>query len=335
MQPRHFWIAAAMAGLLAVTAHGSPTPIVKGELAFSETIAFDYDRDGTPDRVQFWVEFEGQPALAETGDGEPAEETGWASYFVLDVERQERIDDWLLGFNMGGGFPVAGEKYPLSNIRIEGRTAWFDLNGSTWRLSDRGEGLDQDSIRIDTGGRVREGRFFAGNITVIPDPRIVWEPADVEANSSCNGCHRKAAISIAAAGARHAEMPCLACHAEHPLEVPGAKPQCLGCHRPHTESLSNASCSTCHSSHDFASVVYPITVPDEYCVACHQESATQLHESQTRHMGLACVICHRPDHGAVPSCTDCHGGPHPQSIMSRPDSCAQCHSGAHQTRYPR
>ena len=107
---------------------GSPSSF-HGELAFSDTIAFDYDRDGTLDKVQFWIELHGQQAIGEPGSPGARPESGSVSYFVVDVARKRRIDNWLLGLNMAGGFPVAGEPYPLVNISITERTVQFELSG--------------------------------------------------------------------------------------------------------------------------------------------------------------------------------------------------------------
>jgi hypothetical protein len=328
-------VTGAVTGLAAADTWPPPPASIRGELAFSEIIAFDYNRDGTPDRVQFWIELKGQPALGAPGQIGAQQESGSVSYFVLDVERQERINDWLLGFNMAGGFPVAGQPYPLTNIRINGRTAQFELQGSSWTITDGGDGWERDTIEIETGGRKREGKFYGGDVTVTPDPQTIWEPMDIAENRRCNRCHRDAAISMAAEGGPHAELECAACHTEHPPKAPGTFPQCLECHDPHADTMQAQSCVTCHSSHDVAVVAYGITVPDEHCATCHAEAAASLRESGTRHMGLDCVICHQSEHAAIPTCVDCHGAPHPENVMSRPDRCVRCHVGAHETRVRR
>jgi hypothetical protein len=345
-KPNSSLISSLALGLLLVATAGvasgqtwpPPPASIKGELAFSETITFDYDRDGTPDRVQFWIELQGKPATGEPGAIGAEEESGSVSYFVLDLERNERIDDWLLGFNMaggGGGFPVAGQPYPLTNIRIDGRTATFELQGSKWTITDGGDSWDKDTIEIESGGRKREGKFYGGNVTVTPDPQTVWEPVDIAENRRCNRCHEEAAISMAAEGGPHAELECAACHVEHPPKAPGTFPQCLECHYAHDDSMAAASCVSCHSSHNVDVVQYAITVPDAHCTACHQEAAATLQASGTLHMGLDCVVCHQAEHGAIPTCVYCHGAPHPENMMARPERCVRCHVGAHETKVGR
>lgn len=327
----------ALAADNASTAPAKPLspPCFSGKLAFTDAIAFDYNRDGTRDRVQFWIEIEGQPASGAPGTPGARSESGSVRYFVFDLESKRRIDNWLLGFNMAGGFPVAGQPYPLNNIRVTGRTARFELNGSVWTITDNGDSWDQDAIEIETGGRKRMGRFYGGDVTVTPDPMIVTVPADIKANRKCNQCHREAAVSIAAAGGRHSKLKCSTCHKEHPPEVETAAPQCLDCHDAHEATMDASSCVTCHSSHVVTAVQYAIKVPDGHCASCHAEAAARLEASGTRHMGLACAICHRPIHGAIPACTDCHGGPHGERVMAKPDRCVRCHNGAHETQIDR
>jgi hypothetical protein len=258
---------------------------------------------------------------------------------VLDVNSGQRINDWLLGFNMGGamagGFPVAGKEYPVTNIRITGRTAQFDLSGATWTVRDGGDGLARDDIRIETGGREREGRFYDGDVTVVPHRGVITEPVDIRENRRCNRCHEEAAVSMAADGGPHGELLCADCHVEHPPKAPGTFPQCLECHDPHDQTMAASSCVTCHSSHNVDVVEYAVTVPDEHCAACHEDSVAELQASGTRHMGLDCVICHQDEHGAIPSCTYCHSGPHSEKVMARPERCVRCHNSAHETKIGR
>jgi hypothetical protein len=302
---------------------------VSGELAFSETMVFDYDRDGTPDRVQFWIEIEGRPALGTPGSPDARPEAGSVRYFVLDVERGRRIDDWLIGFNMDGGFPAAGEPYPITHIRITGREARFDLRGATWTILDGGDSWEEDSIEVRTGERVRPGRFYGGDVRVVPDPRLEGDPLDIPENRECIGCHREAAVTIARSGGPHREFECVYCHAEHPPEAEGAVPQCAECHDRHAKDMTDASCVDCHADHDVAVLRTRVGIPDPWCTVCHEEAAATLQASRSLHAGIGCVLCHQAEHGASQSCTHCHGKPHPRHVMDRPDLCAACHKTAH------
>jgi len=369
-----------------------PPASITGQLAFSDTIIFDYNRDGTPDRVQFWIELEGLQAIGTPGEPGARAESGSVRYFVFDVERQQRIDNWLLGFNMSEGFPVAGQPYPITDISITGRTAQFKLTGSSWTIADNGDTWDKDAIVIETGGRKRQGRFYGGDVTVTPGPTAPPKPAgvpsagtpaqgeaapatpgakadsppvdnviggrprqnridggfglaaappklappmDVAANRKCNGCHAAAAMTMAGGGGAHSELACVSCHTRYHGKPEDDWPLCLNCHNSHGESITMRMCRNCHSSHDVAAIRYDLKVPDAHCTACHKKSAARLRESGTRHTGLACVICHRSNHPTMPTCVDCHSGPHAPRVMKKPDGCARCHESAHQTKVER
>ena len=374
----------------------APPASVTGQLAFSDTIVFDYNRDGTPDRVQFWIELQALQAIGTEGEPDARAESGSVSYFVFDVERQQRIDNWLLGFNMSEGFPVAGQPYPITDISITGRTARFSLTGSHWTITDNGDRWDKDSIEIETGGRKRQGRFYGGDVTVTPGPPAPPKPADLgiasapspgsamgngaqaapvppevsrpassqiggrprqnridggfglaavpprlaapidlAANRKCNKCHDAEAQTMAGGGGAHSELKCVSCHTKYHGEPEDDWPRCLKCHESHSESITMRMCSDCHSSHDVEVIRYGIKVPDAHCTACHEQSAARLHASGTRHVGLACVVCHRSNHLTVPTCVDCHSGPHATRVMKRPDRCVRCHEGAHETKVER
>jgi hypothetical protein len=305
-------------------------PSVSGELAFSETLVFDYDRDGTQNRVQFWIAFEARPA---PGEPSPEVESGSLTYYVFDLESKQRVDDWMIGFNMtmGGGFPRAGESYPLTNVRIIGKKAQFDLAGTSFTMVDGGESFKEDMIEVSDHNGVREARFYGGDVRVVPDPSAA-RPLDIEANRECNECHDDAAVAMAAGGGPHREFECTTCHPEHPPDVEGVVvPACLECHESHSEVMTAASCAECHAGHDFESVVHRVSMPDSYCASCHGDVADTLRASRSLHMGLKCVLCHQEQHSAqAKGCVFCHRGTHPQHVMESPDRCRDCHNTAHE-----
>ncbi|MCU0305717.1 MAG: cytochrome c3 family protein [Thermoanaerobaculales bacterium] len=324
-------LAAGTVGILPAQ-DGSPPaagPSVSGELAFSDAIVFDYDRDGVQERVQFWIEFEARPTPAGAG---PEVVGGSLTYYVFDLDSGQRVDDWLLGFNMtmGGGFPRAGESFPLTNVRVEGRKAQFDLRGTSFTVIDRGDSWQDDSIQVRDHNGTRDARFFGGDVRVVPDPLAV-RPLDIEANRECNECHDDAAASMAAMGGPHREFDCTTCHPEHPPDVEGVVvPACLECHDSHSEVMTAASCAGCHAGHDATRVVHTVAMPDSYCGACHDDVADTLRASRSLHMGVKCVLCHQDRHGAeAKGCDFCHRGTHPQHEMDSPARCRDCHNTAH------
>lgn len=340
MSGRSFGVASTLGALLVSATVGVLTaqdvrpaasaPSVSGELAFSETLVFDYDRDGTQNRVQFWIAFEGRPA---PGEPSPRVESGTLRYYVLDLESGQLVDNWMIGFNMtmGGGFPRAGESYPLTNVRITGKKAQFDLAGTSFTIVDGGDSFKEDTIEVSDHNGVREARFYGGDVRVIPDPSAA-RPLDIEANRECNECHDDAAASMAAVGGPHREFECATCHPEHPPDVEEAVfPACLECHEGHSEAMTAATCVECHASHDATRYAHRTTMPDSYCAPCHGDVADTIRASRSLHMGVACVLCHQTEHSAEPkSCQFCHRGTHPQHVMQSPDRCRDCHNTAHE-----
>jgi hypothetical protein len=302
-------------------------PYLWAEVAFSEVLVFDYDRNGTRDRVQFWITIEGMPAVGKPGDPGSRPESGSVSYFVVDVDRKARIKDWLMGFNMG--FPAPGEPHPITNISITGRTARFELRGATWTITDKGETWDKDTIEIKDSSGMRLGRFYGGDFRVVPESAAVTDPLAIAANAKCIECHHDAAVAIAASGGPHRELECTNCHAEHPPEKAGARPQCLTCHQAHAADMSDKACTSCHRGHAPATSAIAATVPDAYCAACHAGQAQALRASKSLHMGVTCATCHRKTHKASAECQFCHRATHPQHVMQKPGVCASCHNTAH------
>ncbi len=302
-------------------------PYLWAEVAFSDVMVFDYDRNGTRDRVQFWFTIDGVPAAGTPGQADYKAESGSVSYFVLDVARKTRITDWLMGFNMG--FPAPGELHPITGIVITGQTARFELRGATWTITDKGATWDKDAIEIKDGTGARKARFYGGDFRVVPGPAVATEPLAIEANATCIECHRDAAVAIAATGGPHRELECANCHAEHPPEKQGARPQCLTCHAAHADTMDDKACTSCHRGHAPATSAISATVPDAYCAACHVGQAQAIKASQSLHMGVTCATCHRATHKAKSDCQFCHRAVHPQQGTLKPASCAPCHNTAH------
>jgi hypothetical protein len=326
-------LAVALALPLPAAAEKPPLtpPYLSGELAFSEVLAFDYDRDGKPDKVQFWIAVEGQPAVGKAGEPGARPESGSIRYFVYDVERSKKVKDWLMGFNMG--FPVADEPHPIAKISVDGRTARFELRGATWTITDAGDSWDEDEISLKDASGVRKGRFYGGDLRVVPAESVVAAgPLAIEANAACNECHEDAAAEMAKSGGAHRELECASCHTEHPPDEEGAIPRCLSCHEAHGAEMKDASCTGCHRGHAPATLTYAATVPDAHCAACHADVPKTLEASRSRHMGIACAVCHRTEHGATQSCQFCHRATHPEHVMRKTGVCASCHKTAHDLR---
>jgi hypothetical protein len=340
----------------------SPPPgAFAGRLAFSDTIIFDYDRDGTPDRVQFWIELEGQQAMGEPGDPGARPESGSVRYWVADLERKRRVDDWLLGFNMSEGFPVAGEPYPITDISITDRTVRFELRGSRWTITDSGDTWEQDSIEVETGGRKRQGRFYGGDIKVTPGPPGAARPAKIETGTAPIA---PPVVSKPAQVAKVAPQPsqdaadtaqvapvtpvvlapadikanrkCINCHAEAAGTIAAhggthGELECVECHNKHPRDVKAAKplCLNCHNSHHES-----ITM--RMCSSCHSSHDVTRIQYGIQVPDVQCAACHRRSATRLREsgtrhvglqCVICHRGYH--AVVP---SCVDCHGGPHAQR---
>lgn len=138
---------------------------IKGGLAYTQIVKFDYDQDGTRGRVQFFVYFEGRTAAGEPGTPGHAPAEGVVKYIVYDHDKKKKVENWLVGFNMG--FPEPGTPYPMTNLVIEGNTAQFDAFNQHWTITDGGKGYRKDKVVIDDHfTKPRVGRFYDGDIAI-------------------------------------------------------------------------------------------------------------------------------------------------------------------------
>lgn len=138
---------------------------ISGAVAYTDIIRFDYTQDGVRDRVQFWIEFTGKTAVgnAEEDSYLPAE--GGISYYLLDVDKKERVTNWLMGFSMMAEPPPSGP-YPISNLIIQGNRATFDAFNRKWEILDEGPGFEQDTVLVDDGFKAKPMKMYDGDINV-------------------------------------------------------------------------------------------------------------------------------------------------------------------------
>ena len=143
---------------------GAPSEI-SGAVAYTEILRFDYTKDGIRNLVQFWLEFKGSVAVGKPGEPgyKPAEGAIW--YYLFDVERKQKVTNWLMGFTMMEGPPPSGP-YPMTNLVIDGNTARFEAFDMKWRVIDGGEGYTQDRVTVDDGFKARDMKMYDGDIRV-------------------------------------------------------------------------------------------------------------------------------------------------------------------------
>ncbi len=141
----------------------------------------------------------------------------------------------------------------------------------------------------------------------------------------CNTCHPTQVNEIKDNPSAHGSFDCAVCH----HDKHGYIPDCMECHEPHLEGQTFADCVSCHRVHQPLNVTYKEDVPNKFCGACHGDIATLLAAGSTKHAAFQCAFCHKDTHGNVPACQDCHGVPHPKSMMQKFPKCLDCHIDPH------
>jgi len=140
----------------------------------------------------------------------------------------------------------------------------------------------------------------------------------------CLTCHAGPGNEMKANPSKHATFACNFCHAEKH----GVIPNCVDCHKPHSATMTQADCKTCHKAHKPKELLYGTATASQMCASCHDDVMKQLTASKAKHSQLACVTCHANKHKTVPNCSDCHGLPH-GSMHDKFPKCGQCHNIAH------
>lgn len=138
---------------------------IRGAVAYTDIVRFDYTKDGQRNRVQFWLEFAGKAAVGTAGEPgyRPAE--GSISYYLLDVDRNERVTNWLMGFSMMAEPPPSGP-YPMANLVIEGNRAAFEAFNRKWEVTDGGPGWENDTVLVDDGFTPKPMKMYGGDLKV-------------------------------------------------------------------------------------------------------------------------------------------------------------------------
>jgi hypothetical protein len=296
---------------------------ITGAVAYTEMIQFDYTKDGTRNRVQFWLEFKGSPTVGKPGDAGYKPESGAIYYYLVDMDNKKQVDNWLMGFSMMEGPPPSGP-YPMTGIEIRGNMAMFTAFDMLWTVIDGGEGYAKDTVKIDDGFRTREMKLYGGDFQIVD--------TEIEAHAAyqdCVKCHAGSAMAMRSKGGQHNRVGCGDCHVGHPPEVKKPYKPCTECHKPHSQDMGEKACNLCHKAHIATEVTYAYDVPSRYCNACHQQAADVLASSQSKHSDIACALCHRDRHKSSSTCQYCHGGTHPQHVMKNIDICGACHNTAH------
>lgn len=140
----------------------------------------------------------------------------------------------------------------------------------------------------------------------------------------CLTCHTQQIAQLKEYKSKHSALACSFCH-----DVHGKIPACTQCHKPHSTDMTADDCKKCHKAHMPKVVTYTKDTPNKFCAACHTRANALLSASKSKHSKVSCVSCHQEKHKTIMKCQDCHGTPHPATIMAKFAKCSDCHNIAH------
>jgi len=152
--------------------------------------------------------------------------------------------------------------------------------------------------------------------------RIVFGEDNV---AVCNTCHTAQVSEVRDNPSAHGEFDCAVCH----HDKHGYIPDCMECHEPHRDGQNFAVCVSCHLVHQPTNVTYVEATPNQDCGACHGDLVTLLAAGSSKHATFQCATCHKDTHGNIPACQDCHGEPHPATMLAKFPNCLDCHRDPH------
>lgn len=172
--------------------------------------------------------------------------------------------------------------------------------------------------------------FAVKNCTTCHNPH---HPLNVDftnidaAKPVCATCHADKISEMKTHPSAHSEQDCNSCHMKHGLGK-GESSNCLDCHDPHADNMKVADCTKCHKPHSPKEVTYG-DVPNQLCAACHDQEASDLAATKTKHHEQACSDCHPEKHKNIMQCTECHDTPHGEFIHKKFPKCLDCHRDPH------
>jgi len=141
--------------------------IVKGAVAYTDILRYDYTGDGKKNRIRFWMEFDGRSAVGRPGDPAYKPAAGTVRYFLRDADDGTKVVKWRQGLDMAG--VPRDQPFPMTDVEFDGKTVRFEAFGMRWAVTDGGEGYEKDRIIVNDGFRTSEvTKLYAGNVWVGP-----------------------------------------------------------------------------------------------------------------------------------------------------------------------
>jgi hypothetical protein len=146
---------------------GAQELVVKGAVAYTDILRYDYKGDGKRSPVRFWMEFDARSAKGQPGTPGYQPASGSMRYFLRDEDDGTKVMKWRHGLDMEGApkdVPV-----PMSDIEFDNKTAKFEAFGMRWTITDGGDDYRSDRITVNDGFRTSTiTKLYAGDLWVGP-----------------------------------------------------------------------------------------------------------------------------------------------------------------------
>ena len=139
-------------------------PALTGEVAYSEPVAFDHDRNGTADEIQMWANFDVKPAVGKEGEPGYLPAEGTMRRYMKDINTGQPV----IGFSMFSMLPDTpiGDPVPVSDITLTGNTMSFFVGDLRYQIIDGGQGYQHDRITVNDGLNDYPLTLFDGDLTI-------------------------------------------------------------------------------------------------------------------------------------------------------------------------
>jgi hypothetical protein len=131
--------------------------VLNGEIFYSKPLRFDYDRDGTKNRVVMASKF----FIKRLRDGGY---NGYLQRYLYDIDKQKAVT-WYAKKNMLSEPPI-GIDTEVSNVKQEGKTITFDVGNWHFTMTDGGKGYLSDKIIVNDGIRTKQVTMYGGEVEV-------------------------------------------------------------------------------------------------------------------------------------------------------------------------
>ena len=131
-------------------------PVLRAEVAYAKPMEFDYDRDGTHNRVQMWAEVR--------IDKGPEGYTGYLRRYMKDIDKNKPIMGYA-DINMLPNMPY-GEKIPVEEVQKKGKVVLFRAGSKHYIFVDGGKGYANDTVIANDSVRDYLVELYDGDVVV-------------------------------------------------------------------------------------------------------------------------------------------------------------------------